>query len=449
MTPSHQHQHFTRILPIMSPFLLCLFHLISVPVTAFLPPSPFPNRLSYLRSTPTTPSLPENTKTLLHFPSKEDHSLPPVYKDHGYTIYTNDNDVLTLSDYSPSSSSSASSDSVDCLDSTIPKTFTSIHFSPEYHLDLTEDVLETLSNIVEEGGSVSICTVTVTDTDTDNGENENNSVDSSSRANTLPQPDKLREIIRFQPFTLSSLQSTAQTTTLTLTKTPYNTLRRPMFLRSNVAHGFGRGGSKLGFPTANYQRGEFSEFLDGVDTGVYFGWACVERSQGGVFVGKDGGGDGDGDGDGDGERGDGVKNTQVMAVVNVGYCPTFEDEDGGSPKEKIIEAHLIFSHPQPPAEFYGSTMRLLLLGHLRPEVKFGSLQELKDQIGRDRENAIRALQEGEFGVWKGHSFFTEVCRRWGEKGGEGNVVGEEYGMPYAEKREFIEAVRETPLGRFL
>ena len=149
-----------------------------------------------------------------------------------------------------------------------------------------------------------------------------------------------------------------------------------------VASGYGRGGKKLGFPTANLAASQFLQnALKDLDTGVYVGWAQVEM-------------------DDDDNITDGMY-TVHKAVVNVGYSPTFE---GQTNKEKIIEAHLMpektlslsstsssqqHSSSLSPLlkDFYGQPMRLELLAYLRPEQKFASFPALIEQIQADAQDA--------------------------------------------------------------
>ncbi len=68
------------------------------------------------------------------------------------------------------------------------------------------------------------------------------------------------------------------------------------------------------------------------------------------------------------------------SVTNIGKRPTF----GGDP-ESQVEAHLIdFDR-----DLYGQTIRVRVLHRLRGERKFASIDELRAQISRDRERAIR------------------------------------------------------------
>ena len=121
---------------------------------------------------------------------------------------------------------------------------------------------------------------------------------------------------------------------------PHRVLKKIIRLRGVVDTGYGRGGKKLGFPTANLPSSLFKDALMDVSTGVYFGWALVESSEA--------------------KKG---RNTVHKAVVNVGYSPTFDGEEN---KEKIVEAHLIVDEGDIEGDFYDEPMRLALSGFLRP-----------------------------------------------------------------------------------
>jgi riboflavin kinase/FMN adenylyltransferase len=62
-------------------------------------------------------------------------------------------------------------------------------------------------------------------------------------------------------------------------------------------------------------------------------------------------------------------------VVNIGVRPTLEQTKG----ERILEIHL-FDFDQ---DIYGDEVEVSFLEYLRPEKKFDSLTQLKEQIGRD------------------------------------------------------------------
>ena len=77
------------------------------------------------------------------------------------------------------------------------------------------------------------------------------------------------------------------------------------------------------------------------------------------------------------------------AVTNVGVRPTV-DTDGGV----TVESHLL----EPAGELYGADCRVEFLKMLRPERRFGSLDELREQIARDADTA-RAYFEGGGPQW--------------------------------------------------
>jgi len=70
---------------------------------------------------------------------------------------------------------------------------------------------------------------------------------------------------------------------------------------------------------------------------------------------------------------------RIPAAVNIGIAPTIRQED------VTIEAHLLdFSE-----DLRGSEIEIVFHRRIRPEKKFGSREELQEQIGRDVE-AVRA-----------------------------------------------------------
>ena len=163
-------------------------------------------------------------------------------------------------------------------------------------------------------------------------------------------------------------------------KTPHKALSKILNFRGTVATGYGRGGKKLGFPTANLPSSLFTEALADVRTGVYFGWAVIESPEDGSDSGVG-------------------YNIPHKAVVNVGYSPTFEGKENA---EKIIEAHLC---PEGElSDFYGQKMRLLLGGFLRPERKFPSFPDLIAAINNDVACAKQALNLEPFAGLKTEEF---------------------------------------------
>ena len=129
-----------------------------------------------------------------------------------------------------------------------------------------------------------------------------------------------------------------------------------------VATGYGRGGKKLGVPTANLPESLFAKALADVPTGVYSAWCVLEPETE-------------------------LPADVIPAVVNVGYSPTFV---GAENPEKIAEAHLL---RWSGGDFYGRRLKMLLVGFQRPERKFDSFPELLAAIRKDVDEANRALDE--------------------------------------------------------
>ena len=120
-------------------------------------------------------------------------------------------------------------------------------------------------------------------------------------------------------------------------------LGRPYELAGEIVRGK-QLGRKWGFPTANLE-------LKGIlrpPTGVYVAAA----------------------------RGAGL---EAMAVVNIGHRPTVA-EAGGEPR---VEAHLL----DWSGDLYGAALRLGFIRKLREERKFGSVEDLRKQIGKDIQEA--------------------------------------------------------------
>jgi riboflavin kinase/FMN adenylyltransferase len=78
-----------------------------------------------------------------------------------------------------------------------------------------------------------------------------------------------------------------------------------------------------------------------------------------------------------------VKGVWRRSVTNIGKRPTF----GGEADSKV-ETHLLDFDD----DLYERTIRVRVLHRLRGEKKFAGVEELKAQIGRDRERAIRYFE---------------------------------------------------------
>lgn len=121
-------------------------------------------------------------------------------------------------------------------------------------------------------------------------------------------------------------------------------LGAPYYIKGRVSHGRSDG-RRLGFPTANIVIGE-GKILP--KAGVYRTAAVI--------------------------------NDRVYsAVSNIGVCPTFDGT------ETRLEAHIIDFD----GDLYEKEIRVYLLGYLREERRFDSLNELKMQINIDKNTTIK------------------------------------------------------------
>jgi riboflavin kinase len=103
-------------------------------------------------------------------------------------------------------------------------------------------------------------------------------------------------------------------------------------------------------------------------SGVYFGWAGLAKR--GVF----------------------------KMVMSIGWNPYFNN------KEKTIEPWLLHDFTE---DFYGEELRLIIVGYIRPEANFSSLESLIAKIHEDREVAEKALDLPSYAKFKGDPYLTK------------------------------------------
>ena len=110
-------------------------------------------------------------------------------------------------------------------------------------------------------------------------------------------------------------------------------------------------GSKIGFPTANIGAVDETQIIPAV--GVY----AVN-----IKVGAE----------------------MYQGMMNIGYRPTVSNES-----EKRIEVNIFdFSD-----DIYGTKLEIYVIGRIRDEQSFSSIDELKDQLGKDEINSKRILDK--------------------------------------------------------
>jgi riboflavin kinase/FMN adenylyltransferase len=128
----------------------------------------------------------------------------------------------------------------------------------------------------------------------------------------------------------------------------YKYLGRHYQIRGKVIKGRHRGGSQLGFPTANIKlHDELCPKL-----GVYA--VTVETVKG-----------------------------NFRGVANIGFSPTFDDH------QFTIEVHILDFNQ----DIYDTRIRVNMIKRLRDEKKFAGIRELSDQIKKDIEIAKEVLEK--------------------------------------------------------
>ena len=138
----------------------------------------------------------------------------------------------------------------------------------------------------------------------------------------------------------------------------------PCYIRGEVLHGFQRGRTLLDCPTANLPTGDIQNRIRHFKMGVYFGWASL--------------------------RGDVYK-----MVANIGKNPSFGND------YVTVEVHLLHKFDY---DFYDEELKVVIVGSIRTETKFTSLDDLKTAIHRDCDIAETLLDEADYAAFKRDAF---------------------------------------------
>lgn len=143
----------------------------------------------------------------------------------------------------------------------------------------------------------------------------------------------------------------------------------PWHIGGPVIKGFGRGSKVLGIPTANLSTHSYSNLLSEYPSGVYFGWAGVSKR--GIY----------------------------KMVMSIGWNPYFNNP------EKTIEPWLLHEFED---DFYGEELRLVVVGYIRPEANFPSLESLVAKIHEDRRIAESALELPMYSKYKNDPYLEKL-----------------------------------------
>jgi riboflavin kinase len=179
----------------------------------------------------------------------------------------------------------------------------------------------------------------------------------------------------------------------------------PLKLRGPVVKGFGRGSKDLGIPTANIPlAGLTIGGHDDLESGIYYGYASLDHSTIPALTTALSVPSATGD-TAIPERSSNhaVADLETPAtappsrpmtpgrlweakvyptVLSIGYNPYYKNS------QRSIEIHILHSFAQ---DFYGATLSLIILGHIRPEYDYVSREALVEDIREDIRVAQRSL----------------------------------------------------------
>ena len=142
----------------------------------------------------------------------------------------------------------------------------------------------------------------------------------------------------------------------------------PLKVRGEIIKGFGRGSRELGFPTANFSQEVIEGVPEAIVGGIYCGFAQVDQ---------------------------GPVHDMVMSV---GWNPFYNNE------KRAMETHIIHKFE---GDLYGRTLSVIIVGYLRPEANYESLESLVKAIEGDIENGKKRNQDPKCSVFKDDPFFQQ------------------------------------------
>ncbi|GJZ01520.1 bifunctional riboflavin kinase/FMN phosphatase isoform X1 [Tanacetum coccineum] len=144
----------------------------------------------------------------------------------------------------------------------------------------------------------------------------------------------------------------------------------PWHIGGPVIKGYGRGSKVLGIPTANLSVEGYASVLAEHPAGVYFGWAKLS-----------------------------TRGFYKMAM-SIGWNPFFNNT------EKTIEPWLLHKFDE---DFYGEELHLVVVGYIRPEANFPSLETLVAKIHEDGKIAENALELPLYAKYKDEAYFKSIA----------------------------------------
>jgi len=141
----------------------------------------------------------------------------------------------------------------------------------------------------------------------------------------------------------------------------------PHYAQGPIVKGFGRGSTELGFPTANFADEVIEALPEALIGGIYWGLAQVDDGQ--VYD----------------------------MVMSIGWNPFYEN------KKRAMETHIV--HKFEEADLYGRQLKVIILGFIRPEQNFDSLEALIGAIRKDIEEGKKRGSEESWAEYRADPCF--------------------------------------------
>ncbi|KAF9933172.1 riboflavin kinase [Linnemannia zychae] len=229
------------------------------------------------------------------------------------------------------------------------------------------------------------------------------------------------------PPTAPIRTSTSASTRAKIAGGPIPEIPYPIKMSGTVIKGFGRGSKDLGIPTANLPEEAIAAQEEKMVTGIYYGWAQVvvrtapqdhlltatsttatttdtpsnTTSSASSLEGS-------------------LTNSSEVArsasssssslatscpatvypmVMSLGWNPFYKNE------KKSAEVHIMHNFHR---DFYGDELRVVVLGYIRPELDYTTLEALIEDINIDIEVALRSLERPAYAAYKEDPIFLQL-----------------------------------------
>ncbi|GAA5902770.1 hypothetical protein JCM6882_004061 [Rhodosporidiobolus microsporus] len=171
----------------------------------------------------------------------------------------------------------------------------------------------------------------------------------------------------------------------------------PVYLEGWVTRGFGRGSKDLGCPTANLPDSSIAPYATTLSTGVYFGYARVLDPALELAGGQSAFPDGGVGGEAAGESEQGVHDEVHPMVMSIGWNPFYNNDT------RTAEVHILHEYP---SDFYGKELRVVMLGFIRPEYNYSSMDALIKDIDTDKLVALASVARSAYLPFQSDAFFS-------------------------------------------